>query len=238
MTVKHHHHEDLERMALVDLVAVLQTNGERMSEVAALVRGMAINEVLATEIAKLDGDGVWEKSHQSVAFGSVVVANYGSATVVVSNAPKQQGAPTGPGSYLVAPWTFQAINITGHSLSIYGLASQKCAVSIFTKPQPPVGGSLTVPSSSKPFAAGVTGVQLVIGPGLLTGFSVRETAGAAATMLLRDGTSNAGVILADVSLVANESDRDLLPDLSFATGLFLDRATGTTEGAAYVATLP
>ncbi len=81
--------------------------------------------------------------------------------------------------------------------------------------------------------------HLVDKPGILRGFSLRETTGAnPARAVLRDGLSATAPILTVVNLNASESIRDPMPDIAFATGVFLDLEAGSVEGAVYVRTRP
>lgn len=72
--------------------------------------------------------------------------------------------------------------------------------------------------------------------GRLMGWSVRETAGAQATVYLRDGTDSSGLIIAPIELAPNESTRDsYFPGgLSFVNGLFVDVVAGQVEGAVFL----
>lgn len=77
-----------------------------------------------------------------------------------------------------------------------------------------------------PLAAG----QLVTGQTMFAGISVRETAGAAATVRLFDNTSGAGTLLATVGLAALGSEyiECQLP-IAAVNGIFAV-ITGTVEG--------
>lgn len=72
--------------------------------------------------------------------------------------------------------------------------------------------------------------------GRLMGWSLRETAGAQATVYLRDGLDDTGAIVAAIELAPNESTRDsYFPGgLSYGAGLYVDVAAGAVEGAVYL----
>lgn len=73
--------------------------------------------------------------------------------------------------------------------------------------------------------------------GYLAGVNVRETTGAATALVnLRDGGDVGGNIIASYSLAASESARDwLLPGgIPFTRGLYIEIASGTATGIAYV----
>ncbi|MCW2767531.1 MAG: hypothetical protein JWO11_3490 [Nocardioides sp.] len=82
--------------------------------------------------------------------------------------------------------------------------------------------------------AGTGDVQAVTGAAELVGFSVRETTAAAATLVLRDGTSTAGALQVLMTLAAGSSQTSVLPAVVFSTGIFVDRTTGTTELVLYL----
>lgn len=70
----------------------------------------------------------------------------------------------------------------------------------------------------------------------LVGFSARETTGTAGSVFnIRHGTSNAGALLVTVSLGVNESAREWYgPDgLAAASGIWLERVSGTTSAVVY-----
>lgn len=86
-------------------------------------------------------------------------------------------------------------------------------------------------------ATGTADAQISTGKGKLHGFSCRESAAvaAAATFILRDGTTAAGTALAYVELAANVSQTTNFSNpVEFTTGLFLDRVAGETEVTAFI----
>ena len=85
-------------------------------------------------------------------------------------------------------------------------------------------------------ATGTADVQGYTGSTTLMGYSVRESAGtpAAATVVLRNGTSTAAPAVAIVELAANGSETGVLPALDCPDGVFVDRVAGETELVLYV----
>ena len=71
------------------------------------------------------------------------------------------------------------------------------------------------------------------GGGTYRGFSLRETAGAVATVRIYDNTAASGTLLDTISFAANESAREWYGNggLAFATGLHIDVVSGTVEGS-------
>lgn len=85
-------------------------------------------------------------------------------------------------------------------------------------------------------ASGAADVQGVSGTTTLYGYTVRESAGtpAAATVILRNGTTNTDPIVGIVELAGDNSRADILPAVDCPDGLFIERAAGSTELVLYV----
>lgn len=85
-----------------------------------------------------------------------------------------------------------------------------------------------------PFAAGA----LVATPGYYFGFSLRETAGAVATVRIWDNASAAsGTKFVTVAFAANQSQNVLGradAGVFFGNGLFIEVVAGAVEGSIYV----
>lgn len=88
-------------------------------------------------------------------------------------------------------------------------------------------------AQAKPFAAGA----LAVGVGVLAGYTLRETAGAVATVRLWDNASAAsGTILATVALAANASAVSIADSggIWFNAGVFAQVVAGTVEGSVFL----
>lgn len=85
-------------------------------------------------------------------------------------------------------------------------------------------------------ATGTSDVQVISGAVNVLGYSVRESGivGAAATVILRNGTSTSAPAVAIIELAADRSETNILPSVSCPNGLFVDRVTGETELVIYV----
>lgn len=99
----------------------------------------------------------------------------------------------------------------------------------------------TVPLSGAEYRSMVastgTGVRVMSSPGRIAGFSVRETTGAGpALVMLHDGADIGGDLVMTISLSAGESARDWFwpGGISLTYGLFVEVATGSIEGVAYL----
>lgn len=76
--------------------------------------------------------------------------------------------------------------------------------------------------------------QLVLSSGALREVTIRETAGAAATVRLFDNTSGSGLLLGTYGLAANQSLLDTCSNpRRFTNGVFAV-ITGTVEGSIFV----
>lgn len=84
-------------------------------------------------------------------------------------------------------------------------------------------------------SAGTTDVQGLLGKCELVGIQVFETAGAAATVAIHDGTSASGPKRMNFSLAANGIEKQWPPAIPFGTGIWVERLTGTTELVLYLA---
>ena len=90
----------------------------------------------------------------------------------------------------------------------------------------------------RPIRTGGASTQVAGAGGRVMGWSFRETAGAFATLYLRDARDNnaAGDVIAAIQLGAYESTRDswFPGGLSFINGLLVDVEAGAVEGAVYL----
>lgn len=86
------------------------------------------------------------------------------------------------------------------------------------------------------FAARSTDLLIASGFGRLSGWSIRETAGAVAVVRFRDGLDATGPIRGVTSMAANGESQGPNMDegIRFSTGLFMERVSGTYEGAVFV----
>ena len=86
------------------------------------------------------------------------------------------------------------------------------------------------------FAARSTDLAIWTGFGRLSGWSIRETAGAVAAIRFHDGTDATGEIIGVVGFAANASDQGPNMDegIRFSTGVFMERVSGTFEGVVYI----
>lgn len=91
-----------------------------------------------------------------------------------------------------------------------------------------------VPAQSYEIPTLTTSLIVVSGRGVLKGWSLRETTGAAvAAVNIWDGTNNAGLILAAITLPSGGSEPVWLGELglSFTRGLFVEVVAGSVRGA-------
>jgi hypothetical protein len=90
---------------------------------------------------------------------------------------------------------------------------------------------MSTTAQAKAYAAGA----LLANAGILAGFSLRDTSGAANTIKLFDNLSAAsGTVIAVVQLAANASQTVAIPDgVWVASGLFAQQ-TGAAEGSVWI----
>lgn len=210
------------------LTGALQTMIGRLTELNELTRGNLLNHVLYAGTRVLPAGGVdhvdFKVPMASVAVGAVACA--GKVTAVAG--PPAGSAPAGGVGVLpVRPGWWVGAPMTGPSVTLYGAAGDVVWLGAWARPQPAFAA--VAAAAVTPVTVG--GVSaLLTGPCIYRGFSLRETAGASATVRLRDGSAT-GQILDVVSLQANESARELYDGGEVATvGIFYELVAGTVEG--------
>ena len=87
-----------------------------------------------------------------------------------------------------------------------------------------------------PSASPAVSASLTTRPCLFFGWSVRETAGAAATVELYDGSNATGRFVAAIALAANGAETDPGPDggLLCESGLYLNVVSGSAKVSAWL----
>lgn len=87
------------------------------------------------------------------------------------------------------------------------------------------------PARRLPLAAGAA----IAGRGSFRGFTVRETAAAAAVVVVHDGPSATGAVLAAITLPASGSLTVMDPEgVFFADGVFVEVVSGAVSGSVFV----
>lgn len=215
----------------IDLAVLLARLEGRMSDFVAQLRGMAVNDVLASELATIGSTGIWSRDWE-VPFAAVAVANFGPSLVLTSDPPQGQAPSGGPGAHRVGNGGFAVLNITGRTVTLYGVAGAQVSLQVFTKPQPPAAGLVGRTSLPVPLTGANQAVAVV--PTGLGGFTLRETTGTTpATVVFWDSaTAGAGTILETVQLAPGESRSEAYPSaLTAAAGVFVT-VTGAVQGSA------
>lgn len=88
-----------------------------------------------------------------------------------------------------------------------------------------------------PFTATLSTNTVILGPAcLLVGYSIRETAGAAATVEFYSGADNTGELVAQSALAANGFDTQVISEEGVLCdgGLAVRGVLGTVKGTAWV----
>jgi hypothetical protein len=124
------------------LAAEVHDLGGRLTAVIAELHGLVINNCLATETLILDAAGICARDW-AVPFGSLAVHNAGIGTLTVTNATPTDAPPvSGAGVVVIPAGCAQTINLSGRSLTLYGISGAPVILSVFTKPQPPAWANL------------------------------------------------------------------------------------------------
>lgn len=86
------------------------------------------------------------------------------------------------------------------------------------------------------FAARSTDLLIASGYGRLSGWSMRETAGAVCVVRFRDGIDATGAIRGVTSMASGGETQGPNMDegIRFTTGLYMERVSGTFEGAVFI----
>lgn len=232
-------HETLEHIG--DATAALALGVGRMTELVEAIRGLAVNSVLVTELAQLDDDGVLERT-SSVPWASIAVWNHGTMAIAVQGGGRQ-GSPSGhgPAQVDIDAGAWACVPLAGTALTIYGRPGETVGIALFSRPQPPAGGSaghapwcpVELPAASGTLYTPPHGRRPILG-----GYDLRETTGGGPAVLrIRDGGA-AGDVLATVSLAAGESTSDEGPGGRLGSGgsLYLEyvAGAGNVEGSVLV----
>lgn len=108
----------------------------------------------------------------------------------------------------------------------------------FSDPTPELVGSVPIVPGVIPIALPLTVGSFVVlgGPCRLFGWSLRESTGGAPCRIdLFSGGNNTGILLATVTLLANESNREWFPQFGIeANGIAAVVAAGAVTGTLYI----
>jgi hypothetical protein len=145
---------ELERM--VDMIHALEEVRGAISHTARLLQGLSEHDVLATETAAFDSDGVISRDY-TVPFASVSIGNMSGGDVVIATGGPTSAAPRiGAGITLVPAGASVTVNMTGHEVTFYGTAGGRISFSVFTKSQGPAfAGAGDTPAGTPTMAADV-----------------------------------------------------------------------------------
>lgn len=78
------------------------------------------------------------------------------------------------------------------------------------------------------------GGKMSVSPGRLAGYSIRDLAGGAGSVIrIRDGVDVGGDLMVTVMLGAGLSETKPLDDVAYASGLYIEVVSGSIEGALY-----
>lgn len=136
----------IETAITAELLAQMQHDRVNHTEMFARLQSNLTNDVLASGLQQFDASGQITDSFRAP-FGSVAVANHGTATVTLTNSPPASAAPQkGKGIHRIPAGGFKLANLAGTAYTLYGTASEFVTVEVFTKAWPPAAA--VVPGSS------------------------------------------------------------------------------------------
>lgn len=180
---------------LAELVAELRHANMTQTQEWAKVRSHIVNQVLSSALYVLDSNGIAGESFVTP-YGSVAIANHGTADVTITSGPPQGQAPgRGKGVGRVGAGAFEVINLTGTEWTLYGGAGGLVTVQTFVRPQPPMGSASSTAQGAAAALAGAWPVKLTDGAALLGSFNnplVSVPTPAASLALVDSATGAAG----------------------------------------------
>jgi hypothetical protein len=205
----------------------------RLTELGALVRGLSVNNVLFSGTVVIPTAGYAQLDNFTVSMASVAILAGGTAAggAVATNAPPANTAPTsGVGVVPVRPGMFVCAPLTGTTLTIYGQPGDTLFVAVSSRPWPPFAAYAPVAVTAEAIPA-VSGLLSATAPCRYQGFTIAETAAAAAKVRIRDGSATA-LILEDITLNASQSADDFYEiGIAAPNGIYVEIVSGAVEGS-------
>jgi hypothetical protein len=135
---------DLELELQRELVDELTRLRAHTTEVGALLTGMSVNHVLATGLAAVTADAPWSRDWR-VSFAAVAIVNDSAQPLVVAAGGPGPAAPSvGDAAFRVPAGAFVCLPLAGAALTVYAPAPAEFTYSVFTRPQPPAAGRVTL----------------------------------------------------------------------------------------------
>jgi hypothetical protein len=156
------------------VLSSMQLITERMTEIAALSRGLNSNDVILNGLYTIGADGTVSKTTH-VPYASIAVSNHGANDMwLASGAPGSSHPLNGPAVFLVPARGFIVANMASSELTLFGTAGDQASLQVFSRPQPPVTGYATPTHDISPFGDGI-GVAAAMQP---SSVAFSDTAGA------------------------------------------------------------
>lgn len=125
-------------LAVAEMRATLENQSTRLTELAAEIRGLALNNVLLSELITIPATGITSRD-TSTTYASVGVWAYGTDQVTVDSGPVAAAAPDAGIGVLIVPSKAGVVwPLVGTTLSIYGTPGDKLLLALWSKPQCPL----------------------------------------------------------------------------------------------------
>jgi hypothetical protein len=231
---------DLAELAVTEAVLQKLTfELTRMSQTSERLSTGSMNNILEVGSIIIGDVGFATKSYQAT-IGGLEVRNHGDFTAIVQGGPGGTRPIQGAGTSYVDPASWRTVNVLSRSFTVYGTPGQLIGYQAFTIGLQPAAGTLgTAALLSVPLAAGLVAPTNTGTAGQqirrFNGYSVRETAGAAAVVRIWNNTAASGTLLATIALAANGSASSSAAGRGVAAtnGIFVEIVSGTVEGTVF-----
>lgn len=123
--------------AALELRATLEAQTTRLTELATVLRGLTLNEVLRSELVLIPPGGVVERNVSST-YASVGAWALDGDVTVTSAAPAAAAPLEGIGVILVPNGAAVVWPLTGTTVTVYGTPGQRVLLTLWAKPQCPM----------------------------------------------------------------------------------------------------
>jgi len=218
----------------------------RMTQTSERLATGSINNILETGTVILPAALPQVTKSFQATVGGVEIRNPNDSMIVVQGTPGGSAPIQGAGVHYVEPWSWRTVNVASRSFTIFGTAGAAVGFQAFSTGLVPAGGLIGQPawttgsfSGTGPTIPAVIQPVTAVGAGVrrFGGYTVRETAGAAAVVRFWANTVASGTLLATVSLAANESAGDTYDGrgLIAAGGIAVEIVSGAVEGTFWYA---
>lgn len=129
--------------AMAEQLREWQSLRAQMTEWTATLMAQNLNDVLETALAVLDSFGGLTRDFRAP-YAAVAVSNNSGGLLTVNSGPRQSGPYIGAGAFEIPTGSAAVVNLVGTALTIYGPPAGRLSYSVFSRPQPPTFGRVTL----------------------------------------------------------------------------------------------